>query len=243
MTTTPPSWLVEIYQRMKEGSFGEESPLDVVFESEFAPSLSTVKVEAGDPRSILNARTRPLFYNGHLAETMRLAVDAAVELGMPRVSYGVPLTFTRLEQEDYEQICAFAGDLFEKLTEGEADWLALVCFMHWASACYEVSKDNPQPLFFARYMFLAGATARELELALWNKEHAARGRKTIRASREGGKSRRGTLKAELGKRLTAMEELIAKGHSVNRAAQLAHERGCGPSADANRKLWNRHRHK
>jgi hypothetical protein len=68
-----------------------------------------------------------------------------------------------------------------------------------------------------------------------------RGRKTMESSRTGGAARGRLTQAGTQRVLTSMSELIAKGHSVNRAAALTADRGVGTSSGANRKLWLRHK--
>ena len=79
--------------------------------------------------------------------------------------------------------------------------------------------------------------------AIWNKPfepHALRGMKVRAAQESGGAERRRQTSPRSKKILDVMSKLIElNGHTVSRAAEIAVQRGCGTSAEANRKLWNR----
>lgn len=72
---------------------------------------------------------------------------------------------------------------------------------------------------------------------------AVRGARVISAARQGAQETRQNNSVAKNKRLKRMEELVVSGQSTARAAEIAYRDGLGPSADANRKLWQRSREK
>jgi hypothetical protein len=116
----------------------------------------------------------------------------------------------------------------------------------------EIDADGQHPadrewlISFSREIaFLAFNAGSHARAAIGKKAeaHAVRGEKVHSAARSGGESRRQQTKPEADRTLQRMRELIDKGHTQKRAAELAYADGYGTSADANRKLLNRHRTK
>ena len=70
--------------------------------------------------------------------------------------------------------------------------------------------------------------------------HAVRGKTTLASAAAGGRSRARETNSKSKKILKRMRELVKEGgHSVSRAAEIAHKEGQGTSANANRQLWKR----
>lgn len=76
-----------------------------------------------------------------------------------------------------------------------------------------------------------------------NEMHFLRGQKSIASASAGGQARAQKSRPNTQAVLRAMERHLEGGKSVARAADLAHRNGHGTSAEANRKLWTRHRKK
>lgn len=76
-----------------------------------------------------------------------------------------------------------------------------------------------------------------------NEAHFLRGKKGLDSAKRGGSARAQQSKANTQAVLHAMELHHAAGKSTARAAELALRSGHGSSAEANRKLWSRHRKK
>lgn len=76
-----------------------------------------------------------------------------------------------------------------------------------------------------------------------NETHFLRGKKSVVSASAGGHARAEKSRSNTQAVLRAMERYIAAGKSVARAAELAQRNGHGTSAEANRKLWHRHRKK
>lgn len=88
----------------------------------------------------------------------------------------------------------------------------------------------------------AGKIGRMVEQYRWRFSYgrdALRGRGSVEAASSGGQTRAAELREQSAAVLTHMERLVGVGHSVRRAAELAHRAGLGASANANRQLWKR----
>jgi hypothetical protein len=239
MKSKPPHWFLEALKITQNHHRDDQGDLHVNFDDDFAPSYSIADT---DNPEVFNKRTRPLFYNDHVDDSLEVAISKASHLGLPRIPFFFPLQFTHITESDFAECMSKAGDISEMLDEGSPEWLAVVCYINWAQACFTHS-DGGSTSLVADLMVRAGATARELELALLNREHAVRGRKTIRAASEGGKQRRRKFSPDTQKVLNEMQRLIGDGHSVARAADLARSKGMGQSKTANQRLWYRHKGK
>lgn len=129
---------------------------------------------------------------------------------------------------------------------------------------YELSDGNPEPTveWAAKVIGLALRVRQAIErrdaggavsfaLALGKHLEAGRvefglarilsvGRKVTDGVDLGADSRRGQVSPETTTRLQEIARHIADGHPVSNAARLAAKNGFGPTAEANRKLWQRH---
>lgn len=241
MKSKPPHWFLEALHIAQNHHRDEQGDLQVNFDDDFAPSYSIADT---DNPEIFNKRTRPAFYNDHVDDSLEIAISKASHLGLPQIPFFFPLQFTHISESDIAECMSKAGDIAKILDEGSPEWLAVVCYINWAQACFTHSDGGPTTLA-ADYMFRAGATARELELALLNRDHAVRGRKTIRAASKGGKNRATVLKSQTRAVLAKMSKLLKENPSLGakRAAELAYKNNIGTSAQANRAIWQRNKAK
>lgn len=92
---------------------------------------------------------------------------------------------------------------------------------------------------FAYSAFLAGYHARAAQVKLLE-PHMIRGMKVVRAAQASGQQLKGRRSPETTALLKEMEKLINQGKNVSTAARIAHQRGCGSSPQANRRLWYDH---
>jgi hypothetical protein len=239
MKIKPPPWFLEAMKITQTNHRRTQGDLHIVFDDDFAPSYSIADTESPE---IFNSRTRPAFYNDHVDDSLELAISAACNLGLPHIFYAFPLEFAHLDEAAHAECMSKAGDIAESLVEGSPEWLAVVCYINWVQACFMNSQRCP-PVIIADFMVRAGATARELELALLNRDHAERGRKIIRAASEGGKSRGKDLKPQTRVVLAEMSRLLKERPSLSaqRAAELASKNKIGTSAQANRAIWQRNK--
>ncbi|MGR3792623.1 hypothetical protein [Vannielia sp. SX4] len=74
-----------------------------------------------------------------------------------------------------------------------------------------------------------------------NEEHFLRGKGTLEAARRGGESSAENQRSDLQKILEFMAAKISAGVGIAQAARLAAKAGLGASAEANRRIWYRHR--
>lgn len=237
MKKKPPFSLAQTFEAIGEVDSKGVSNIDIVFSDEFAPSYSIAKAER--PETSVTKRTRPSFYNDHVIETLELALKMAFDIGAPEIPYAFPLQFNFISREQSNAALSCVGDLVENEKEGSPNWLALVCYLNWVLACSNHSEGAPANITAER-MFIAGATARELELVLLNRDNAVRGRKTKNAAKSGGEQRRGKFEPRTTEILLEMKRLLTQVTSVSRAAELSARRGFGTSQKANRALWYRH---
>jgi hypothetical protein len=70
-----------------------------------------------------------------------------------------------------------------------------------------------------------------------------RGKKSVDSGKLGGAARKSATAARTRKTIAEMRNLVGRGMSVRRAAELVAKRGVGASTEANKKLWNRHLNK
>ncbi len=85
-----------------------------------------------------------------------------------------------------------------------------------------------------------GMLASDWEWRLRSKTDIVRGRKTKKSASDSGVTQSARNKGKRTEIRTEMGRLKGNGHSTANAARLAHDLGIGSSADANRKIWNRH---
>lgn len=97
----------------------------------------------------------------------------------------------------------------------------------------------------AREWMLFGETWAEARSVVNFGQDALRGKKTIRAAKQGGEMRKQSVSPTTLKTLTEIQRLLTANanRSVTWAAQTAHKNGYGKSPDANRKLWYRNKSK
>ncbi len=102
---------------------------------------------------------------------------------------------------------------------------------------------NISVMMVADMMFKLGALVRELELVRHNKADALRGKKTVKAAKDGGNKRSANLDPGTAKRLNEMHRLIEKYPKKSRswAAGEAARKNIGISKGANLKLLDRHK--
>ena len=70
----------------------EPSPIEIVFDDEFAPSHG--RLDAAQADVWVNEATRPFFYNDQTGEVAEAALDRATDMGLPRVLWSMPHGFT-----------------------------------------------------------------------------------------------------------------------------------------------------
>ncbi len=73
-----------------------------------------------------------------------------------------------------------------------------------------------------------------------SEEHFLRGRETLKSASLGGVARSAATKMKTNRTLAELSRLLATGHTLARASDLAFKNGFGSSPMANCKLWNRH---
>lgn len=83
----------------------------------------------------------------------------------------------------------------------------------------------------------------EYKMRLRHEQDSFRGKKSVESARGGGEQRAKHFQNKRGQIFEAMTHFIRGGHSIANAARQAHKSGFGVSAEANRKLWNRHHEK
>lgn len=141
--------------------------------------------------------------------------------------------------------------------EGFGDEARAMFGEEWETAYYEAaSRHLAEPfsrLWYAANIlalvylhqndFAAGILWSEYHLRLAHEADAMRGAKIKAAGSEGGRARVRALDAQRQSVLTAMGLYRSRGHSITNAARLAADAGVGRSAEANRKLWGRHKRK
>lgn len=230
------------------------SDLRLQFLDEFAPSHA--QAFSSDPQALSNPAARHLFYNQHLYELLITAVDGAINLGLPHIYIGFPLTFDRVTDETFSVILRTANALSPFLQEGSPSWLCVQIYLRHAQICNQL--DNPiwrqvtplpgeceedlafrqrgcDAMLLINFAFFLGAATRELELAMLNRADAIRGKKTKRAAKAGGDMRKNKTLPETDARRAEMLRLTEAGHTVANAARLT-RKTVGGSVEANRAL-------
>lgn len=86
-----------------------------------------------------------------------------------------------------------------------------------------------------------GASYKAALLKQRHEKNALRGKKVGDSARAGGVARSGLLRSGVSEVLSEMSKLVENGHSISNAARLVKFKGIGSSAEANRKLWTRHK--
>jgi hypothetical protein len=88
--------------------------------------------------------------------------------------------------------------------------------------------------------FNLGRMLSEAEWSVSFKKPISTGKGVLRGAGMGGHMRSGQLEPQTKITLGEMSRLVSEGHSIRRAAELTFKKGFGPTAGANRKLWQRH---
>lgn len=91
--------------------------------------------------------------------------------------------------------------------------------------------------------FAFGYLVSELNQKLRNEPDALRGKQRLADASAGGKKRSRENELSRRARIEKMKALILRGHSVKRAAELAHMSGLGVTPGANVQMWKRHKKK
>lgn len=238
-----PPWAKDAWIATQSNQRTHGTQLRSSFEDEFAPSYTLS--HDGDDTVSETSFERLVTYNDHTLDTLGfILAQASKRLNLPAVPYGFPIQLADMSPAECQHCIVQVQKLVDKLQEGSPDWLLAACYIRWVQACqFQICGAPPQ--LVAERLFSAGATVRELELHLINKEHASRGRKTIRAAAEGGRQRHAVKNARTAKIVAEMRRLReAKPHlGVQWAAEQAFRNGIGTSMEANRALWYRNNKK
>ncbi len=163
-------------------------------------------------------------------------------MGCPRLMLMLPLQWTAVSDEFAAKALAIADALAERFEETSPEWLVLVCYARAVALCMEVSAGTDPAA--SRHLLVLGATLRQIELTLINKNLA----QTERAQMKGRLTGRDVAVAAAARKaepiLVKIEGYKAKGHSITNAARLTFDNDrLGTSAEANRTLWNSYRRK
>lgn len=227
----------------------------------FSPSRAEFHSNYGT-ESHQNPVARHLFYNQQLYDSLYIAIDRAVELGMPRIDLGFPLTFAFVSKDSLNFIFRTAMSLNRIPAEGSHDWLCIQCYIRWATACNHLAEPAELPksqtsvlpeqermaefrgralqiVAVSSELFFLGAAVRELEISLINRRDALRGKGTVAAARKGGMARGGAFSVNTQEILDEMKERIERGQSITNAAANVSRGGKG-TPGGNRQLWTRH---
>lgn len=180
----------------------------VTFNDEFAPSSSPV-ADLADTGVLQTKAGRMVHYNDHVIDYMEGALDRACELGVPRLPWFFPLQYPSVSDAQFRIIAPMVGALCDDLEEQSDDWLALKCYLCWLQACHALT-EGASILYVADQMFTAGATAREFELSVRNRRHAASGRKQHKNLKELRESKNSRAKQAVNNRRRLVACLMAE---------------------------------
>lgn len=226
----------------------------LTFDDEFSPSAA--QAFTTDPNAVNNPAARHIFYNQQLYDLLPGAIEAAVEMGLPPLDVGFPLTFARLSEDALKHLFGNLNCLSSSVSEGGTEWLCIQCYVQYALLCHSVTvptdrrveahPGEPQEsvafrqrgldaVMTSSHAFFLGAALRDLELSLLNKDDALRGKKTKREPRAGGGTRRKVTLPETEARRAEMLRLIKAGQTIANAARLT-ARTVGGTFESNRAL-------
>ena len=208
----------------------------VDFFDDFASSSAELQVN--DPLVIENPFARFSLYNRHLIELIEDFVTQVIDCGAPRVPFTLPLAYVTVTEEKLQECIKYIDGMLPFTEEQSSVWLLLQCYYRWVNACYLASSGAAPPIV-AEEVLLAGAAARQIELAIKNRADAMIGKAVVRGARSGGNQRRNNRAPGSERILTEMHRLVEEGKSVSRAADIAARKGLGTTAGANRQLWYR----
>lgn len=221
-------------------------PVEMTYDDEFAPSSATLSID--DPAPLETKGGRLLMYNHHLigegqrAGTLEQVMLEAEELGCPRFPPPVPLLWIRTSEEECHRAATRCAQLVQNVEEHSEEWLVLNCYMNAVFATDAANKGTSVAMT-GEYMFLLGATLRELELVRRNKRDALRGKTTLRAAAKGGKMQNAQVSQQTLNLVAYMAKRIEDGASVSDAARWAFQANLGSSVKANRAVWYRSQRK
>lgn len=237
------------------------SDVKLTFADEFSPSHA--QAFSSDPNALSNPAARHLFYNQHLYEFLKEAINCAVRLGLPPIDVGFPLTFDRIAKDTFAEVLRISNALSPYILEGSPSWMCVQIYVRHAQICNHLHDpltrkveafpgESEESLAFRQrgcdavllvsYAFFLGAATRELELSVLNKQDALRGKKTVRSARAGGKARKSAISPDTDRRILAMLDYLSAGHSASNAARLTAQK-IGGTADSNLQLLKRARKK
>ena len=122
-------------------------------------------------------------------------------------------------------------------------WFEIHVIGEIESIAYWKEYRSNSPTAERLHLSSAGRIGRMIEHYRWRFSygaHALRGKSNLRAATGGGKARAEARAPETMAILTKMDGLIGRGRSCREAGRRVFEEGLGKSADANRKLFERH---
>ncbi|MEH6749675.1 MAG: hypothetical protein V7698_05280 [Paracoccaceae bacterium] len=225
---------------------GPMVPVDMTYDDEFAPSSATLSI--GDPTHLETKGGRLFMYNHHLigegqrVGTLEQVMLEAEELGCPRFPPPAPLLWIKTSEEECHRAAMRCAALVQNVEEHSEEWLILNCYMNAVFAT-DAANKGASVAMIGEYMFLLGATLRELELVRRNKRDALRGKSTVRAAAKGGKMQNAQVSEQTHKVIEFMATKREEGASVSDAARWAFQANLGSSAKANRVAWYRRQRK
>lgn len=161
----------------------------------------------------------------------------------PDSSEDIPWGWSPTEDEETDILTSYWPEYLSK------DWFEIHIFEEFEHLDFLVGIQQRHKGPFDRashFWGTVGRIGRMVEHYRWRFRFEAdviRGKKGLDSARAGGTERAKSTSPVRRSILRKMEELVAKGHSISSAASLAFQAGHGKSAGANRKLWQRHKHK
>jgi hypothetical protein len=204
------------------------------FDDEFSPSVARFNAEQPLPSGL----AEHFFYNDQIINTLEVALERAVALGLPRRVCLFPLTFEKQSDEDFLAMVSAYEALPVKPKHGEPDWLCIQAYV-WVAEASLRATQGASANAIAEAMFFAGAAARELEFTRLNRRDALRGKGTNRAASNGGRVRSAAHTPMRQEVIRQMSELIESGQSQANAARIVADRGFGTSRAGNLHFWKR----
>lgn len=232
-------WIADALQVTEwNGRDPREKPA-IHFDDDFAASHAHLSAELSE---LVSGAARLPFYNDQCVDTLESAIRFAVHLGCPKIPYSFPIEINLLNNDAYLSVAAAVKEIGAQLSEGSFEWLCIVAYLNWARACH-LSAISAPPSVVAEAMFLAGATAREIELSQRNRLDARRGKSTLRAAQKGGRMQNAQVLPQTLKLIAYMQKRIEGGATVSEAARWAAQAKIGRSFKANRAAWYRYQKK
>ncbi len=168
-------------------------PVAMTYDDEFAPSSATLSID--DPTQLKTKGARLMMYNKHLmgegqrTGSLKQVMLEAEELGCPRFPPPMPLVWMEISEEDCHRAATSCAVLVQDVEEHSEEWLILNCYMNAVFAT-EAANKGVSSAMVGGYMFLLGATLRELELVRRNKKDALDRRRSSRILGNNNEGRR-----------------------------------------------------